>query len=554
VKHFILYFSAFMAFFSCSSQKKNDLRFNLFEKGNFTIHNEFKNYFDACGVDGAIVIFDKNNQQWILSDTTNVKIESLPASTFKIINLLIALETKTIKDENEVIRWVGKTDTVKYGYRPEIYHDMSVKEAFEVSAGWVFIEIAKKIGKETYKKYLTACKYGNLNLSESSDDFWNFGDFSISPIDQTVFIKNLYEEKLPFSKRSIEIVKRVMITEKTAQFTIGAKTGWTRDKGMNTGWWVGYLETSNNTYYFATRLLQNRKYNRDDFGTCRKEITKKIFRDLGFFNSLGEKMKNEHALFSNIDHVPIVVNDLEKLKDILKNQLHFAVKEGKVHAGIKNCFVKFEDGTYLEFIQPVDSSQIIGKYYANFLQTRQGGTALAVSITNTNLVKQMLTEKNIPFTYDSNKIWQTIEPALSTLFFIEYADKNWKEKPANTTHPNTATSLVATYVLTDIIAAAVKKYETLGIVEKGSGEYAGTPYKLLKAGKGSLYLLDGANAGKIHQLLNAKNLRGICGFQIKVNSLQAFNKSVQQIRNADYENGSTTIYFKAYSFFLTFTE
>ena len=76
------------------------------------------------------------------------KQETLPASTFKIINLLIALETKTISSEKEIVKWVGSTDTLKYGYRPEIYHDMTVSEAFEVSAGWVFVELAKKIGKK----------------------------------------------------------------------------------------------------------------------------------------------------------------------------------------------------------------------------------------------------------------------------------------------------------------------------------------------------------------------------------------------------------------------
>lgn len=263
--------------FSCSQQKKSSSHFDITKNRNFTVHSEFKNDFDNCGVIGAVAIYDNKNQHWILSDTTNVTAEKLPASTFKIINLLIALETKTIKDENEIVKWVGKTDTLKYGYRPEIYHDMTVKEAFEVSAGWVFIELAKKIGKENYKKYLNNCNYGNLNLSEKNDDFWNFGAFAISPINQVEFIKNLYEEKLPFSKYNIDIVKRVMITDRTDNFSIRAKTGWTRENNTNTGWWVGFVKTTDNTYFFATCLLQDRKNNRDDFGSCRKEITKKIF-------------------------------------------------------------------------------------------------------------------------------------------------------------------------------------------------------------------------------------------------------------------------------------
>jgi len=248
---------------------------------NIVVRKDFKRYFDSCSVEGSIALYDYTNQKWIVSDTIGIHYATLPASSFKIINLLIALETKTISDENEVVNWVRTTDTVKYGYRPEIYHDMTVKEAFKISAGWVFVELAKKIGRENYKQYLNKSNYGNVNLSQEDTDFWNFGKFAISPKNQVEFIKNLYEENLPFSKRNIEIVKKVMITEQNEDYTLRAKTGWTRDNNINTGWWVGYIETQKGTYIFATRLLQDRKFKRDDFGTCRMEITKKIFKDLG---------------------------------------------------------------------------------------------------------------------------------------------------------------------------------------------------------------------------------------------------------------------------------
>ncbi|MCV9930564.1 penicillin-binding transpeptidase domain-containing protein [Flavobacterium sp. LS1R49] len=266
--------------FSCRSN--NGITKNSIPSGKDTIffRPDFKKYFDNCNTNGSIVIYDNVQQKWIVSDTDDIMKETLPASTFKIINLLIALETKTISSENEIVKWPGSTDTIKYDYRPAIYHDMTVKEAFEVSAGWAFIELAKKIGKENYKKYLTLCNYGNLNLSQKEDDFWNFGDFAISPVNQVKFIKKLYEEKLPFSKRNIEIVKKVMITEKTDNYTIHAKTGWTRENGINTGWWVGYIENKTGTYFFATRLLQDRKSNSSNFGSCRKEITKSVFIDL----------------------------------------------------------------------------------------------------------------------------------------------------------------------------------------------------------------------------------------------------------------------------------
>ncbi|MFH7005162.1 penicillin-binding transpeptidase domain-containing protein [Flavobacterium bizetiae] len=279
LRQFIFGFLFIALLFSCSTKRKDNhlIKSNVDE---VLVRQDFKKYFDDCNVDGAIVIYDNKNHKWILSDTVATRKETLPASTFKIINMLIALETKTILSENDIVKWPGSTDTIKYDYRPNIYHDISVKEAFEVSAGWAFIELAKKIGKDNYKKYLKLCHYGNLDLSQTDPDFWNFGAFGISPVNQVEFLKNFYDEKLPFSKRNIDIVKKVMITEQNQEYTIHAKTGWTRDNGINTGWWVGYLENKNGTYFFATRLLQDRKQNSASFGNCRKEITKSVFRDL----------------------------------------------------------------------------------------------------------------------------------------------------------------------------------------------------------------------------------------------------------------------------------
>jgi beta-lactamase class D len=236
--------------------------------------------FRDCFVQGSTTIYDYQHKKWIFSDSVDSKKASLPASTFKIINLLIALETGVIKDENEVVKWVGKTDTTAYGYRPEIYKDMTVKEAFEVSAVWVFIELAKKIGNERYQNYLDHCHYGNADLSEKGLDFWNFGPLSISPVNQVEFLVRLYEERLPFSKRNIGIVKKVMISEQNEQYMIRSKTGWSRLDGKDTGWWVGYVERKDNLWFFATRISKERSKTNPNFGNCRKEITRNVLRQL----------------------------------------------------------------------------------------------------------------------------------------------------------------------------------------------------------------------------------------------------------------------------------
>lgn len=251
------------------------------EQDTISIRNDFNQFFEKYQVEGSIVLFDNSTGMWITNDSVNAKRGFLPASTFKIINLLIALETGVIKDENEIIKFPGNIDTVKYGYRPDIYHDMSVKEGFKKSAVWVYVELARRIGKDKYKHYLRECSYGNLDLSEPDEDFWNFGAFRISPFNQVNFLKNVYERKVPFSDRSIDILQNVMMTEQTENYLIRAKTGWTSLDGINIGWWVGYIERNEGVVFFATNLLQERKLKRTDFGQRRIEITQAILEHLG---------------------------------------------------------------------------------------------------------------------------------------------------------------------------------------------------------------------------------------------------------------------------------
>ena len=95
---------------------------------------------------------------------------------------------------------------------------------------------------------------------------------------------------MPFSERNVAILKRVMITEQTNNYTIRSKTGWTRvddngnsatdPTGKDIGWWVGYAERKDNVYFFATRLIKKRSVINTKFGDCRKDITKNILKQL----------------------------------------------------------------------------------------------------------------------------------------------------------------------------------------------------------------------------------------------------------------------------------
>ena len=238
--------------------------------------------FQEYNVNGSITIYDLKKDNWIFSDKYDSEAGTLPASTFKIINSLIAIELGILSDEKEIIKFVGinNVDTIFYGNRPDIFKDMNLAEAFEKSAVWFHLELAKKIGREKYLNYLKQCNYGNLDFSEKGVDFWNFGAFRITPIQQINFLKNLYKEKLPFSKRTIEIVKKIMITETGDNYIIRAKTGMGIQSENSIGWWVGYLEKKENIYIFATRLKTNSTNYDSEFAQKRKTLTKSVLKEL----------------------------------------------------------------------------------------------------------------------------------------------------------------------------------------------------------------------------------------------------------------------------------
>ncbi|CAN5549522.1 class D beta-lactamase [soil metagenome] len=230
-----------------------------------------------AGVKGSITIYDYRNKKWIFSDKKDAKKSTLPASTFKIINSLIGVEERAVKDEYDIIKWDGiRRD------REELNSDSDMKNAYKISNVAFYQEIARRVGKNKYKYYLKACSYGNLRIGKKTDEFWLDGSLRITPKQQINFLKDLYEEKLPFSKRTYDIVKSIMINEQNEQYTLYAKTGWGQIEGKDTGWWVGYFVTKDNIYFFATRLIKELKTVNENFGQLRKDVTYSSLKQMGF--------------------------------------------------------------------------------------------------------------------------------------------------------------------------------------------------------------------------------------------------------------------------------
>ena len=226
---------------------------------------------------GTFVLFDKSGNKIFKFNPQRAAGRFIPASTFKIPNSLIGLETGVIPDENYVIPW----DSVKRDFE-SWNRDHDLRSAIKYSVVPYYQELARRVGDERMKEYIRKIGYGNMDISGGIDMFWLTGALSISANEQIEFLKRFYENKLPFSPRTVNIVKDILIKEKTDKYIFSAKTGTatveSNGKEKYIAWYVGYVEQNNNIYYFAMNFdAYDFKKLYDD----RVDITKKVLNHFG---------------------------------------------------------------------------------------------------------------------------------------------------------------------------------------------------------------------------------------------------------------------------------
>lgn len=245
------------------------------------IDNSLKKYFDSAKVDGC---FSMVNNQTGAVTVYNMKLDTqrfLPASTFKIVNSLIGLETGRITNQHMLIKW----DSVKR-WNKDWNRDLTMAEAFKVSAVNYYQEVARRIGRDTMKQWIDSLHYGNMNINGPLDSFWLNNTLKISPDEQLGLVKKLYFDKLPFSKTTQEIVRDVMLQEDNTQYRLSYKTGWGNDEMQTAiGWVVGWVEENKHVYFFVV-LVKSPDRN-IDMSTVRLHILKGILNQYGFLK--GEK-------------------------------------------------------------------------------------------------------------------------------------------------------------------------------------------------------------------------------------------------------------------------
>lgn len=195
--------------------------------------------------DGTGLVLDLNSsKKTVFGNRINERLS--PCSTFKILNSLIALETKVVQDENETLTWDGIIREYPFWNK-----DHSMRSAIKVSTVWFYQEMARRIGSKQMQQLVLQAHYGNTDTSDSLTDFWlGNGSLKISANEQIDFLTKLLRNQLPFSTHSITTVKDIMTIEKNQKYILAGKTG----SCAGVGWFVGFLEEDNTIKVFAFNI------------------------------------------------------------------------------------------------------------------------------------------------------------------------------------------------------------------------------------------------------------------------------------------------------------
>ncbi len=221
----------------------------------------------------ALVIYNRASGEVINPDPEVSKRLLSPCSTFKIYNTLIGLELGLIKGPDAPwYKWDAVHRDID-GWN----QDLTLREAFRVSAVPAYQILARQIGSERMKKYIDEIDYGTKDISAGIDVFWlnpkDAASIKISADEQVALLNKLLDGKLPFSKKNVAILKDVMNVLQTDKGTLYGKTG----SCTNAGWFVGFVEHGGTTYVFACNITGGE----NPSGKTARSILESVLRSQG---------------------------------------------------------------------------------------------------------------------------------------------------------------------------------------------------------------------------------------------------------------------------------
>ncbi len=248
-------------------------------------HLEWADIYIQRGIDSAAFeAYDNSHERVQYYNLDRVSKRRPPASTFKIMIALVAIETGIAPDQSLVIPYDGSPTTITAWKK-----DMDLTEAMRVSSEPYFRELIRRIGRPTMQSFLDSNRYGNMTLSDNLENSWHDGSLLISPDEQVGFMLGLYHDKLTFSNRTHRIVRNLLPTEDSLSrsdkpYKITYKTGLSLNDSTYDAWMVGFFEDSLNNahpYFFANNFEMPISTPMDTVLKLRLQTTHEIFRSMG---------------------------------------------------------------------------------------------------------------------------------------------------------------------------------------------------------------------------------------------------------------------------------
>ena len=227
--------------------------------------------------EGSFVLYDLENDAWSIHDMEHATLRVAPNSTYKIYDALFGLEEGVITPENSFIAWNGET------YPFEAWNaDQTLQSAMNSSVNWYFQTVDEQLGASDVYSYVQEIGYGNENMSGDFSSYWMESSLEISPIEQVELLTKLQNNSFGFAPENINAVKDAIRLSSSDTGTLYGKTGTGRVNGQDVnGWFIGYIETADNTYFFATNISADS----DATGGNATEITMSILSDMNIWVS-----------------------------------------------------------------------------------------------------------------------------------------------------------------------------------------------------------------------------------------------------------------------------
>lgn len=205
--------------------------------------------FTRQGVEGTIVVSSIRDGKTVIHNESRANQRYPVASTFKVFNTLIGLEEKVVTGKDSIFKWDGQQHSF-----PDWNRDQTLESAFKVSCVWCYQQLARQVSAGKYRDYIIQADYGKLAHQFDATSFWLDGSLQISALEQVAFLKKIYRRSLPYQQSSYDTLQSIMLVEATPKYKLFAKTGWATRASPQVGWYVGYVETSDDAWVFATNI------------------------------------------------------------------------------------------------------------------------------------------------------------------------------------------------------------------------------------------------------------------------------------------------------------